>query len=209
MSGNAKLIAVGYGGVGPVDLTWSEWHKMRVVFHDFASMQEKHEEFIDSSTMECHGYEWCLCLYPRGDKKSNKDTEHVSLYLYNESASISPENPITATFILRVPSADYSASSNTYTFKKLDGFGNRDFVRRSLVLDPSRRFLGTSQDLKVLMDCPVAVYRDNNGIRRFLSNKDVELVLQAAAKAVHNVTEQQALVPWTCHSIRVGTCICL
>lgn len=86
-------------------------------------------------------------------------------------------------------------------FSRNDATPDRCFVRRAL----SAR--ARARRLNVPTDFPIAVYRDNEGKRRFVSNKEVELVLQEAAIKVHNVTEKKALARWTCHSIRVGACI--
>ena len=57
------------------------------------------------------------------------------------------------------------------------------------------------------MGMPIAVYKDTDGLTKFISNKDVESILQDAAAHVHNITDKQQLQRWTCHSIRVGACI--
>ena len=54
---------------------------------------------------------------------------------------------------------------------------------------------------------PLAVFRDDKNKPRYISNRDVEQILQHAAKKVHNITKAAELSQWSCHSVRVGACI--
>ena len=54
---------------------------MRFVFYNFKDLEEKRDEKVATSSLEAFGYLWQLLLYPRGDKVSMTETEHISCYL--------------------------------------------------------------------------------------------------------------------------------
>jgi hypothetical protein len=86
-------------------------------------------------------------------------------------------------------------------FSRNDKTPGRCFVRSAL------RARDRAQRLGVSATTPMAVYRDTDGTVKHISDKDVEHILRAAAKKVHNVTVAKDLIRWSCHSIRVGACI--
>ena len=67
-----------------------------------------------------------------------------------------------------------------------------------------------SERLKVPEGSPIAVFKDYklNKIK-FISTKEIRMVLRQAAKAVHNIHSQADLQKFTAHSIRVGACVLL
>ena len=91
---------------------------------------------------------------------------------------------------------NHKASRHTVT-----NSNSRCFVKRA------KKVRNRAQRLKVEKNKPIAVYRDNNGKVRYISDKDVEKVLRDAAKVVHKITSASDLAKWSCHSIRVGACV--
>jgi len=61
--------------------------------------------------------------------------------------------------------------------------------------------------LNVKADQPIAVYKGNNGKTCWITNEDIEAILQMAAKTVHNITDPKELKRFTAHSIRVGAAV--
>lgn len=56
----------------------------KVYFHGFADPQTENGKCVESPTFFCLGYEWCLQLYPRGNKK--EDAECLTAYLVPRSS---------------------------------------------------------------------------------------------------------------------------
>ena len=153
MSRDAKLVAVTYAG----GRKWTEWHKMRVVFQDFAGMDEKHGEYVRSDVMVCHGYEWQVRVYPREDNLNHPE-EFVAVYLCSLSAN--GENPITAEFtldsLMEGPLPPQSQVEK-YTFKERNqccGYDNFLFALLFLIL---RRQVLVDGNLTIELDIRVAV----------------------------------------------------
>lgn len=76
---------------------------------------------------------WRLCLYPRGATEEVKDCMSLFLVSYNElnvtaqfSAQVFSKNEQISTF-------DYGCQ--TFVFKNKQGFGQRHFLKRSLIID--------------------------------------------------------------------------
>ena len=66
-----------------------------------------------------------------------------------------------------------------------------------------------SQRLKVKNKKPIAVYLDHEKKVKHITNKDIEKVLQHAAKKVYGITDKKELQRFSSHSIRVGAATAL
>ena len=66
-----------------------------------------------------------------------------------------------------------------------------------------------AQRLGVEKDTPIAVYKNDKGSYSHITEKDIERILQMAAKEVHNITNRRDLMRFSSHSIRVGAAVTL
>ena len=56
---------------------------------------------------------------------------------------------------------------------------------------------------------PIAVFFNHTGHSQYIDDKHVEQLLRTLASQVYNITNNQDLSRFTCHSIRVGACVLL
>ena len=71
------------------------------------------------------------------------------------------------------------------------------------------RILRRAQDLGLQPSDPLAVYASTSKIGySFISNIDVQTLLQQAAKRAYNIKDARLRL-WSCHSMRVGACVAL
>ena len=154
-----NIVAVSHvGGQLP-----SEYHTIRAIFHNFASLPaERNESVVHSDPMECHGFEWRITLYPAGDNLSEEDEEHVSIYLACVSVVEGRAAQVKTSFRGSIPSGGRqirtSSSENVYQ----EGAGSKgwpNFIERSNVLDPEKKYLVDGNlpvefDIKVFQSQP-------------------------------------------------------
>ena len=57
--------------------------------------------------------------------------------------------------------------------------------------------------LRIKKNEPIAKYQDEKGHVFFITDKDVKIILQEAAKEMLNITDEKVLSKWTSHSLRV------
>lgn len=82
--------------------------------------------------------------------------------------------------------------------------------------DPSRcviramlRIRARAQDLTVPVGFPIAVYRDEKGARKFITNNIMAKTFQDAARTAHKITDEKELKRYSSHSVRVMACVLL
>ena len=111
-----------------------------------------------------------------------------------ESSLPDPDSAITEADMVHVTWRFQKNGQNSekLPFSRNDSTPARCFVRRALSARALAQRLGTSADT------PMAVYKDDKGKVRFISNKHVEHLLPIAAKTVHNITDKHVLQRWTC-----------
>ena len=126
------------GGANERMMMVSGWKTIRVVFHNFAELEQVRNEHVDSGKIECHGHNWKIQLYPRGQTKSTDDDQiSLTLRCYDP-----PTNGLNVKFNVGVLSAEYTKKSGTwFVFKRTSNWGWADYARRSQLLDPSKNFL--------------------------------------------------------------------
>jgi hypothetical protein len=159
-----KLVAVGHVGgeqqvVGREEVL-SEMHRIRVVFHDFATLPHSRAEKTTSSALLCHGYQWKLQLYPGGHLDSYEDEVWVSLYLHCVSAE-QDDIKVKAKSTFFVPPVNYSrddwVDEHEFLFRDASGTGYKNIFLRSDVLDPSKGFL---VDGNLTIEVDIQVYME-------------------------------------------------
>ena len=113
---------------------------MKFVIHNFAKRPEIRGNCFKTPCIEAHGVPWYLCIYPRGNVKSNESVEYVTCFL---AANIAPEDAdqtIEAKFKLSF--GDLSlVNSSIRTFSAEHEWGRHDCFKREDILDPSKDYL--------------------------------------------------------------------
>ena len=142
----------------------SEYHTIRAVFHNFASLPAKRDDAVYSDPMECHGVEWRICLYPGGCNDSEEDKEHLSIYLSCLSVLQGKEKQVKTVFRGSIHSGvaqkvlvSSMASTETVYQEGVTSTGWPNFVKRSIVLDPENKYL---KDGNLVVDFDIRISQD-------------------------------------------------
>ena len=143
------------GGANERMMMASGWKTMRVVFHKFAELPQSRNQTVESGEIECHGHNWKIQLYPRGEIQSTDD-DQISLRL---RCCDPPPDGLNVKFNIDVLSAEYTVKSGKwFVFKsRTSNWGWQDYARRSHVLDTSKNFL---QDGNLTVDVVLKVQRE-------------------------------------------------
>jgi len=154
------VVAVSNVGGGQLP---SEWHTIRAIFHNFADLPAEREDVVCSDSMECHGLDWRISLYPGGCGTSDENDQFISAYLSCLSVVREESKRGRASFRGSVPSAGLFKSQTPEFVFDSDGNcrGWPNFAQRSLVLDPEKKYLVDGNltvdfDIRVLQDKPPA-----------------------------------------------------
>ena len=142
---------------------WSEWRRLRFVFQNFEGMEQRR---VTSPVLECHGCEWSLVLFPRGDSScsSSNDDETVSLFLRCASF-IKRDGPdkVTAEYAFRIVSYNFLFDNRLRnTFSSEAGSGLTQWRTRRDLLNP-RKFLIENGDL--VIEVGIRVLRDDSAMK--------------------------------------------
>ena len=179
-----ELVAVAYIGDGLGDGQWSKVQKMKFIFQDFESMPQKRGEKLKSPIVSCHGYQWQLWTFPRGYITSNKDTEHISLYLKLVGAA---NAIVSVKYLFRIPNYhrdDYNLEDKEGIIFEPndDGWGDPDFASRQRVLDFCKGCVNGNLTVEVRLQ----VVLETKG---FLpSNSHIDNMLKLFEEAEHDDT---------------------
>jgi hypothetical protein len=99
-------------------------------FHSFASLTTEKDKSVKSPTFNCLGFDWSLKIYPGGRSKS--DDGMIACVLLNKS----PTKIVSVKLdIVLKRQSSYQSKSITHTFASGKGFGLRNFVDRSQVMN--------------------------------------------------------------------------
>ena len=124
---------------------------IKFTIHNFKERNHKRKEYIESPVLRAHGYDWRVVVYPRGDIKSRKEKEFVSVYLCFEGC----EQQVTAQYLLRLKSG-LSWNSGVYTYEReipTDGIGCAKFEEREDII---RNHLEDDGSLVLAFDIRIA-----------------------------------------------------
>ena len=119
-------------GIAPKE--YLDKNKATIVFdvHNFAVLEEKRDACIVSKTAQVFGYPFRVCVYPRGDRISKADVEHVSLDLQFMGEN-TESNPVFAK--TQFISKTISSSLEVHDFKNNEDWGYTNFCKRSEVIE--------------------------------------------------------------------------
>uniref|UniRef100_A0A7R9ZQK1 MATH domain-containing protein n=1 Tax=Craspedostauros australis TaxID=1486917 RepID=A0A7R9ZQK1_9STRA len=129
-----------------VDGYYAEEQFVNVHFHGFSQLSEKVGGYVASSAFDCHGFEWKVRLYPRGDKRTKKspsaenpqteNLEDVGMFLHFLSGDSEEALYCSAMFSMAIPKMGITHKSSTpHIFKKgSKHLGYCDFASREEVL---------------------------------------------------------------------------
>ena len=156
------VVAVSNVGGGQLP---SEWHTIRAIFHNFADLPAERDDAVYSDSMECHGLDWRMLLYPGGCGSSDEDDQYISVYL--SCMSVKDEGKrVRTSFRSGVPSAGFNTRSQKSAVELVFDSGSSskgwpNFAERSFVLDPEKKYLVDGNltldfDIKVWQDKPPA-----------------------------------------------------
>ena len=156
------VVAVSNVGGGQLP---SEWHTIRAIFHNFADLPSERDDAVYSDSMECHGLDWRISLYPGGCVSSDEDGQYISVYLSCMSVMDAGKR-VRTSFRSGVPSAGFNTRSQKSAVELVFDSGSSSkgwphFAERSFVLDPEKKYLVDGNltvdfDIKVWQDKPPA-----------------------------------------------------
>jgi hypothetical protein len=129
-----------------------EIHTMEFRFNDFANQHQVRGKPIETPSIRAYGYDWILRVFPRGDKKSSKDQEHVSCFLLCAGGkSVAPS----AKFTIRCKDR-MIRPSQLRVFDR--HWGKLNFLERTDVLE---NYLDEDGSLVIEVDIQIAVEKRN------------------------------------------------
>ena len=146
----------------------SDWRTIRATFHNFESFPHQRGERVRSETMECHGIQWRVFVYPRGHRNTT-GAKKVSVEVGCVTVEDEQETEVSAAFNIGIPSADLHRNNDTF-FRftpEEHTMVFEDLVNRSRVLDRTRNYLVKGAltveiDIKVKQDQPKIWIPTNN-----------------------------------------------
>jgi speckle-type POZ protein len=124
---------------------------LRFQIHDFAKLTEARGKWIELPSLPAHGYHWKFLVYPRGDRSSDEEEEHVSVYLRIDDPGVDSTVDTQATLKVGPLRRTFA-----YKFSKtLSGF--RNFIHRERLLkNTDNKYLLPNGTL--VIDVEVQVY---------------------------------------------------
>jgi len=130
--------------------------RMTFKIHDFAQCHEKRGEYRISPTLQAHGYNWKLQIYPRGDNRSNEDSECISCFLHYFSSPNDKQEPVAK---VEYYCGTHKTETQICTFAVQKGnsstsWGLENYLKRDRVL---RNHLDEDGALVVHVDVRIAV----------------------------------------------------
>lgn len=128
----------------------TEPRKLRFNIHEFESLPQRRNEFIETPSLMCHGYEWRLKLYPRG----RGDGQFVSVFL----RCVDIDGPKVTKFTLSIPSS--AKPEFTARIANIIISGWSEYARRDYILNPTKNCL-VEGTLTIEVDIAVALESDS------------------------------------------------
>eukprot|EP00536_Pseudo-nitzschia_multiseries_P015341 jgi/Psemu1/320837/estExt_fgenesh1_pm.C_8640001 len=130
--------------------------RMTFKIHDFAQCNERRGEYRISSTLQAHGYNWKLQVYPRGDNRSNENLEYISCFLHYFSSPNDKQEPVAK---VEYHCGTHKTETQICTFAVQKGncstsWGLENYLNRERVL---RNYLDEDGALTVYVDVRIAV----------------------------------------------------
>lgn len=122
----------------------------------FANLQhERGEKIAGIGSCWCHGHEWTISVYPRGDNSSSNEEDHISTFL--RLTNLKEGQQVTAKFTVRVGNHSKSlekifCASSTKTW---ESWGCSNFMKRDLLL-------GTLEKGALLIEVDIHVYMETS-----------------------------------------------
>jgi hypothetical protein len=131
---------------------------MRFKFHDFANCEERRGQYRITPTLKAHGYNWKLQIYPYGDNRSSKETEHVSCFLHYFA---SPNDQIEPSAKVTYRVATHKTDTQLCAFSVDKGkcstsWGLENFIKRKKIME---KYLDDDGSLTIEIDIQIAVDR--------------------------------------------------
>lgn len=142
----------------------SHVESMTFTMHDFlAGNQEKRGEMFFTPPIKAHGWWWKLCVYPRGSRSSNASDVYVSVFLTRCIYKCIPCKSNVEVQYTMTPASRNAICRRKFTRSNKNCWGWFDFIKRSDLLDPTKKFLidgSLSIDVDLQVYVPVSKKKD-------------------------------------------------
>jgi speckle-type POZ protein len=108
--------------------------------HNFANLEQKRGECINTDTIKAHGHLWKLQIYPRGDTESKTDVEYISLDLMYAGENTKTD-PVLAKAMFRMKTTNRQLEKDKYY--KENAWGLCHFAKREDIITNDCNDAGT------------------------------------------------------------------
>ena len=122
------------------------WKSFQFNLQNFKDLPTTTEHYVETPLFSCNGREWSLDIYPGGD--SIADEGYMSIYLFHQSGGSIKINY--EVMIIDKFGEKKKGRKTTNSFDGMnDGYGRRNFILRSDILDESQNILDSNGTLSV------------------------------------------------------------
>jgi hypothetical protein len=120
-----------YGNI-PKEFLDSNYEMMQFHIHDFANIKLDKGGCFFTNTIKAHGHLWKLSIYPRGDCRSNTDTEYVAMFLYCAGEN-DKSDPVVAKASFQTKTINHPLPKYEFS-KSQDHWGEYDAYKRDDII---------------------------------------------------------------------------
>ena len=140
----SKLVGRVSYGVAPTVSPGANKEQMIFDIHNFSTLPQQNNEFIETEIITACGHPWFLRIFPRGDSQSRTDFFSTAIFLFYGGDN-NKTNPVVAKANIKTKTTDYDLMQHEFSNETVAtrGYGFFDFSTRQNLIEQDCDDVGT------------------------------------------------------------------